>query len=99
MKFSVIIPIYKVEKYLPECVESVLKQTYTDFEVLLVDDGSPDSCPQICDDYASKDSRVKVIHKPNGGQADARNVGLEKASGDYVCYVDSDDYLVDRVFS
>ncbi len=96
MKFSVIIPIYKVEKYLPECVESVLKQTYTDFEVILVDDGSPDSCPQICDDYASKDSRVKVIHKPNGGQADARNVGLENALGDYVCYVDSDDYLTDN---
>ena len=96
MKFSIILPIYKVECYLHECVDSILNQSYKDFEVILVDDGSPDSCPQICDDYASKDSRVKVIHKPNGGQADARNVGLENASGDYVCYVDSDDYLADN---
>lgn len=96
MKFSIIIPIYKVEYYLHECVDSILNQSYKDFEVILVDDGSPDSCPQICDDYASKDSRVKVIHKPNGGVADARNVGLENASGDYVCYVDSDDYLADN---
>lgn len=96
MKFSIILPIYKVECYLHECVDSILNQSYKDFEVILVDDGSPDSCPQICDDYASKDSRVKVIHKPNGGQADARNVGLENASGDYVCYVDCDDYLADN---
>ena len=79
MKFSVILPVYKVEKFLRPCVDSILNQSYKDFEVILVDDGSPDSCPQICDDYASKDSRVKVIHKPNGGQADARNVGLENA--------------------
>ncbi len=96
MKFSVILPVYKVEKFLCPCIDSILNQSYKDFEVILVDDGSPDSCPQICDDYASKDSRIKVIHKPNGGQADARNVGLEAASGDYICYVDSDDYLADN---
>ena len=96
MKFSVILPIYKGEKYLHECVDSILNQTYTDFEVILVDDGSPDSCPQICDEYAVKDARVKVVHKINGGQASARNAGLEVAQGDYVCYVDSDDYLIDN---
>lgn len=72
MKFSIILPIYKVEKYLRPCVDSILKQTYNDFEIILVDDGSPDSSPKICDEYAAIDSRVKVIHKPNGGQADAR---------------------------
>lgn len=96
MKFSIILPIYKVEKYLRPCVDSILKQTYNDFEIILVDDGSPDSSPKICDEYAAIDSRVKVIHKPNGRQADARNVGLEAALGDYICYVDSDDYLVDN---
>lgn len=96
MKFSVILPIYKVEKYLHECVGSILDQSYTDFEVILVDDGSPDSCPQICDEYAQKDARVKVLHKKNGGQASARNAGLEIASGDYICYIDSDDYLIDN---
>lgn len=96
MKFSVILPIYKVEKYLQECVDSILGQTYTDFEVILVDDGSPDSCPQICDEYAAKYTRVKVIHKINGGLASARNAGLEVAQGDYICYVDSDDYLIDN---
>lgn len=96
MKFSVILPIYKVEKYLHECVDSILGQTYTDFEIILVDDGSPDSCPQICDEYAAKDARVKVIHKINGGLASARNAGLEVAQGDYICYVDSDDYLIDN---
>lgn len=93
MKFSIILPIYNVEKYLSACIDSILNQTFNDFEVILVDDGSPDKCPEICDDYARKDARVKVIHKPNGGQADARNVGLEAARGDYICYIDSDDYL------
>ena len=69
MKFSVILPIYKVEKYLHECMDNILNQTFTDFEVILVDDGSPDSCPQICDEYAAKDARVKGVHKINGGQA------------------------------
>lgn len=96
MKFSIILPIYKVEKYLRSCLNSILNQTYKDFEVILVDDGSPDSCPQICDDYSQRDNRVKVIHKKNGGQADARNVGLEAAVGDYICYVDSDDYFIDE---
>lgn len=95
MKFSVILPIYKVEKYLHACVDSILNQTYSDFEVILVDDGSPDTCPQICENYAQIDTRVKVIHKTNGGQASARNAGLEIAKGDYICYIDSDDYLID----
>lgn len=93
MKFSIIIPIYKVEKYLHECVDSVLGQTFADFEVILVDDGSPDSCPQICDEYASKDSRIKVIHQKNAGLACARNAGISIAKGEYILCIDSDDYL------
>ena len=89
--FSIILPIYKVEKYLHQCVDSILGQTYKNFELILVDDGSPDRCPQICDDYASKDARVKVIHKENGGLSDARNNGLLHAIGDYVFFIDSDD--------
>lgn len=96
MKFSIILPVYKVEQYIQSCVDSILNQTYSDFEVILVDDGSPDRSPEICDDYTKKDPRVKVIHKSNGGQADARNVGLEAAQGDYICYIDSDDYLADN---
>lgn len=96
MKFSVILPIYKVEKYLHECVDSILGQTYTDFEVILVDDGSPDSCPQICDEYAAKDARVKVIHQNNAGIACARNAGIAAAKGNYVICIDSDDYLIDE---
>lgn len=92
MKFSVIVPVYKVEEYLPECVESILNQEYDDFELILVDDGSPDSCPQICDSYAEKDSRVKVIHKKNGGLSDARNTGIKAAEGEYLLFIDSDDY-------
>ena len=93
MKFSIIIPVYKVENYLRPCVDSILNQAYKDYEVILVDDGSPDKSPEICDDYARTEARVKVIHKQNGGQADARNVGLEAAQGDYICYIDSDDFL------
>lgn len=96
MKFSIILPIYNVEKYLSECIDSILKQSFKDFELILVDDGSTDSSPQICDDYAEKDNRIKVIHKINGGQADARNRGLDVALGDYICYIDSDDYLVNE---
>lgn len=96
MKFSIILPIYKVEKYLRPCVDSILSQTYQDFEIILVDDGSPDSCPQICDEYAANDARVRVIHQQNGGQAAARNAGLDIAQGEYICYVDSDDYLIDN---
>lgn len=94
MKVSFIIPVYKVEQYLPQCVDSILSQTYTDFEVILVDDGSPDNSGKLCDEYAKKDSRIRVIHKPNGGLSDARNAGLNAAYGDYVIFVDSDDFWV-----
>lgn len=90
---SVIIPVYNVEDYLATCVESVLHQTLTDIEVILVDDGSPDRCPEMCDDFARKDSRVKVIHKKNAGLGYARNSGLEIARGRWICFVDSDDYI------
>lgn len=93
MKFSVIIPVYKVEKYLNACVDSVLHQSFQDFEVILVDDGSPDSCPDICDNYARDDRRVRVIHQKNAGLAAARNSGTKVANGEYICYIDSDDYL------
>ncbi len=97
MKISVVIPIYNVEKYLTECVESVLVQDYDNFEVVLVDDGSPDSCPVICDEYARKDNRVIVVHKENGGLSDARNAGIKIATGDYICFLDSDDYWDDSL--
>lgn len=90
---SIIIPVYKVEKELGRCVDSILCQTLGDIEVILVDDGSPDGCPRICDDYALADSRVKVVHKQNGGLSDARNFGLDEATGDYVMFVDSDDSI------
>lgn len=92
-KVSVIIPVYNVEEYLRKCLDSILDQTYKYLEVILVDDGSPDQCPYICDQYATKDERIKVIHKKNGGAASARNIGLEIASGEYICFVDSDDYV------
>ncbi len=98
MKFSVIIPIYKVESYLRECVDSVLKQTYTDYELILVDDGSPDSCPQICNEYAEKYDFVTALHKPNGGLSDARNTGTKIATGDYIVYIDSDDFFAEADF-
>lgn len=90
---SVILPIYKVEKYLQRCVESIINQTYTNLEIILVDDGSPDGCPTICDDYATKDQRVKVVHKKNGGLSDARNAGTMCANGKYIAYVDPDDVV------
>ena len=92
-KISVIIPVYNVEAYLDRCVESVINQTYPELEIILVDDGSPDNCPALCDAWAEKDSRIKVIHKENGGQADARNVGLSVATGEYIGFVDSDDFI------
>ena len=92
LKISVIIPIYKVEKYIDECIQSVINQTYKDLEIILVDDGSPDNCPTICDNYAKRDSRITVIHKENGGLSDARNYGIDRATGDYIIFVDSDDY-------
>lgn len=94
MKVSFILPVYKVERYLDECVESIVAQTYRDIEVILVDDGSPDNCPSLCEQWANKDQRVKVIHKVNGGLSDARNVGLDNATGDYIIFVDSDDFWV-----
>ena len=92
-KLSVIVPVYKVEPYIHKCVDSILNQTYTNLEVILVDDGSPDNCGKICDEYAEKDSRVKVIHKKNGGLSDARNAGIDIAAGDIIGFIDSDDYI------
>ncbi len=93
MFFSVIVPVYKVESYLPDCIESVLKQRFTDFELILVDDGSPDGCPAICDAYKEKDDRIKVLHKQNSGLAGARKAGMRLAEGDYVFNLDSDDLI------
>lgn len=93
IKISVIVPIYGIEKYLAQCIESLLEQSFKDFELILVDDGSPDNCPQICDDYAKTDSRIKVIHKPNGGLLSARKAGLEAALGTHIAYVDGDDWV------
>lgn len=93
MKFSVIVPVYNVERFLRQCVESVLNQTCGDFELILVDDGSPDNCPRICDEYALKDGRVKVIHKTNGGLVSARKAGCVVAVGEYVVCLDGDDYI------
>lgn len=93
---SVIVPIYKVEDYIRECIESIINQTYKNLEIILVDDGSPDNCGQICDDYAKKDNRIKVIHKENGGLSSARNAGLEIAKGEYISFIDSDDYVSER---
>lgn len=90
---SVVVPVYKVEQYLDKCVQSILAQTYKDFELILVDDGSPDNCPKMCDDYKNQDSRVRVLHKKNGGLSDARNAGTAVAKGDYITYIDSDDYV------
>lgn len=93
MFFSVIVPVYNVEEYLPACIESVLNQTFSGFELILVDDGSPDRCGEICDIYKKKDSRIKVIHKQNGGLASARKAGIQVAEGDYVFNLDSDDLI------
>lgn len=90
---SVIVPVYKVERFLDRCVESLIRQTYDNLEIILVDDGSPDCCPEMCDAWAEKDGRVKVIHKENGGLSDARNRGVSAASGEYISFVDSDDYV------
>lgn len=91
--FSVIVTVYKIEEYLPKCIDSILNQTYRNFELLLIDDGSPDRCPFICDDYSKKDNRIKVIHKTNGGLVTARNVGINESTGEYICYVDGDDWI------
>lgn len=91
MLFSVIVPIYNIEKYIRRCIDSVLEQSFADFELILVDDGSPDNCPSICDEYAEKDSRIKVIHKENGGLVSARQAGIRQACGDYIFNLDGDD--------
>ena len=92
---SVIVPIYNVEKYLHKCIDSIINQTYKNLEIILVDDGSPDNCGKICDEYAKKDDRIKVIHKQNGGLSDARNAGLDNAKGEYISFIDGDDYIAE----
>ncbi len=98
MKLTVIIPVYRVEATLDRCVESVLAQAIEDMEVILVDDGSPDNCPTLCDNWAAKDKRISVIHQKNGGLSDARNAGLDVAKGAYITFVDSDDYLTPETY-
>lgn len=95
-KISVVIPVYKAEKYLDRCVESVVNQTYKNLEIILVDDGSPDNCPKMCDKWAKKDKRIKVIHKENGGVSSARNEGIKIATGDYITFCDADDELTEE---
>lgn len=94
---SVIVPVYKVEDYLEKCIQSIQNQTYRDLEIILVDDGSPDQCGQICDRYKAQDERIQVIHKENGGLSDARNFGIDTATGEYILFVDSDDYIHPRM--
>lgn len=96
---SVIVPVYKVEQYLGRCIESIQNQTYRNLEIILVDDGSPDQCGQICDNYMQNDSRIRVIHKTNGGLSDARNAGIQIARGNYLGFIDSDDYIAPDMFA
>lgn len=100
---SIIVPIYKVEQYMDECITSIVNQTYSNIEIILVDDGSPDNCPRKCDDWGKADERVVVYHKKNGGLSDARNYGIEVAKGDFIMFVDSDDYIaremVEKLYS
>lgn len=98
MKLSIVVPVYKVEYFLDKCIKSILDQTFTDFELILVDDGSPDNCGRICDKWAKTDDRIKVIHKKNGGLSDARNAGIDVAQGDYIGLIDSDDYIKQDMF-
>ena len=93
MKLSIIVPVYGVEQTLTRCVNSIVGQSFGDFELILVDDGSPDGCPQMCDDFAKQDNRIRVIHKTNGGLSDARNTGIDIAKGDYITFADSDDFI------
>ncbi len=96
---SVIVPVYRTEKYLETCIKSVLAQDFSEYELILVDDGSPDSCPQICERYAASNPKIKVIHKENGGLSDARNAGLKSARGDYIFFLDADDAILPNTFS
>ena len=95
---SIIVPVYKTEQYLPQCIESILAQTYKNLEIILIDDGSPDNCGAICDKYAAQDKRIVVIHKDNGGVSSARNAGLKIAKGEYIGFVDSDDYIAPDMY-
>lgn len=97
-KISIIVPVYNVEKYLKDCLSSILNQTFSNFELILVDDGSQDDSGKICDEFALKDNRIKVIHKENGGQSSARNIGLDIAKGEYIIFVDSDDVIATNMF-
>ena len=99
VKLSVIIPVYRTERTLERCVKSILQQSYHDLEVILVDDGSPDNCPQLCDEWARRDSRIRVVHKPNGGLSDARNAGIDAATGDCLTFVDADDFLAPDTYA
>ncbi len=99
MKLSIIVPVYRVEQTLDRCIGSIVNQSFRDFELLLIDDGSPDRCPQLCDEWAARDERIRVIHRPNGGLSAARNTGIEAAKGDYLAFVDSDDYLGDNTLA
>lgn len=95
---SVIVPIYKVEAYLDRCVQSIVNQTYQNLEIILVDDGSPDKCPEICDEWAIRDARIRTVHKKNGGLSDARNTGIDLAKGEWIAFVDSDDYIMPDMY-
>ena len=97
-KISVIVPVYKVEAFLDRCVQSIVSQSYKNLEIILVDDGSPDNCPSLCDAWAAKDSRIKVIHKENGGLSDARNAGMAIATGELMGFVDSDDWIAPGMY-
>lgn len=98
IRLSIIVPIYRVEKYLKRCIDSILNQKFRDFELILVNDGSPDSCGDICDEYSKNDTRIKVIHKKNGGLSSARNAGIEIAQGEYIGFVDSDDWINEDMY-
>ena len=97
-RISVIVPVYKVEEYLDKCVQSIVDQTYTNLEIILVDDGSPDRCGEMCDEWAKKDARIRVVHKENGGLSDARNAGMAVATGEYIGFVDSDDWIEPQMY-
>ncbi|PFP29503.1 hypothetical protein COJ96_10165 [Bacillus sp. AFS073361] len=98
LKISIIVPVYKVELYIRECIDSILSQTFTDFELILINDGSPDNCGEICEEYGRRDKRVQVIHRQNGGPSSARNLGINVAKGDYLAFVDSDDTIESNMY-
>lgn len=98
VRLSVIVPVYNVEKFLPKCIESILNQTYKELEIFLIDDGSVDKCPEICDRYAQMDKRIRVIHKKNEGLVRARKAGLDVANGEYITFVDGDDWIEEKMY-